>query len=84
MDMNEHLQRRDGSCAMKSSGEMLDDSISGYSALLQSDELDNPVLHRLITQPVFVAGELRTENGKKREIYEQMKEHRNAVQVLMH
>jgi hypothetical protein len=36
MDLNEHLQRRDGSSGkLKSSGEMLDDSISGYSALLQ-------------------------------------------------
>lgn len=61
----------------------LDDSVSGYSTILgNNDDLENPLAHRMLCQPFYNGGELRTEDCRKRELYEQMRDYRNSIQVL--
>lgn len=69
----------------KSGRTNLDDSrvISQSFTMAQDSCLENPIIQRIIQQPIYNCGEIRKIDARKREVYQQMREYRSQVQTLL-
>lgn len=48
----------------------------------KSDFIDNPIIFRVIQQPSYTPMDVRYQDSLKKEVYNQMREHKSSIQIF--